>query len=970
MTGIGNSGSGVNDGVPHNPFALAPLLRKNGYSPTCLIFAAKRPWQEGWSRLCHSPYSDDELAQLLRQGPWNLGVAGGYGGLVLIDVDLDDPAFVAAVNSVLPDSPVKRRGSRGWAGAYRTLGGHGHPLKSAKLLGRDGTHPVLEIISAGGQVVLPPSLHPDTRRPYEWLTKRTLLDTRPEELPIIDDDIEEQFRVVLTPWLKQEEPAPPFQSKRHRGSRRFPPDVDRLVEPLSALDPSCDQKTWDEIGKMINAEDCGEVGFRVYDEWSKRSSKYPGERELRKRWARYRPEKGLKPGSLIQMARNAGWTPSSSYEQRWPGFGRSANGAHHGPHHTAVPGKRADSSDKNEAELQHEQDEEPKLRTVGDYRETSLGIDWLKRGRESDTYLPLTNFRARIIADVTIDDGVERTRSFEMEVTIGDRAPVVFLVAAAQFANMNWAVEHLGAEAVVQPGQGSKDRARAAIQILSQTVRKRFIYAHTGWRDVDGEHVYLHAGGALGAKGPVAGIEVRLPEELQRYVLPHDDVDKGKLKAAVQASLELRKLAPDNMMVPLIAAPYRAVLGGADYSHFLSGPTGLHKTGVAAVIQQHVGAGMTERAPPANWSSTANQLEMVASSAKDTPLLIDEYVPGGAQAERARANDKADRVLRGQGNLSGRGRLRPDGSIKRSRPPAGLIIATGEEVPLGQSLRARMIINEVAPGDVNIDELTDAQEAAEAGVYAYATAGYIRWLAPKLDETRRKFTSAKNELRNKIGGGHDRTADNLAQVAAAWNVLLEFAIEAEAVTAAEAEAIKAEVLKVVNDLAAQQQELQRVSDPVHRFFALLNGVISSGRGHLEAANGGRPPNAKAFGWKLAPDGVSWHTQGACIGWWADDGIYLEPEAAFAEVQRMGVAMGEPVGVSSTALHRRLFDRKLIGSERRGKKRHLTVRKTVGGKRHPVLYLYQHDLIPYLRKGSPSSPSGPSLENSDENQELE
>jgi hypothetical protein len=239
--------------------------------------------------------SDDELAQLLRRGPWNLGVAGGYGGLVLIDVDLDDPAFVAAVNSVLPDSPVKRRGMKGWAGAYRTLSGD--PLKSAKLIGSDGTHPVLEIISAGGQVVLPPSLHPDTGRPYEWLTERTLLDTRPEELPIIDDDIEQQFRVVLAPWLKQEEPAQPFQSKRHRGSKRFPPDVDRLVDPLSALDPSCDQKTWDEIGKMINAEDSGEAGFRVYDEWSKRSSKYTGEKELRQRWARYRPEKGLRADS-------------------------------------------------------------------------------------------------------------------------------------------------------------------------------------------------------------------------------------------------------------------------------------------------------------------------------------------------------------------------------------------------------------------------------------------------------------------------------------------------------------------------------------------------------------------------------------------------------------------------------------------------------------------------------------------------
>src|ERR1035441_10675162 len=81
------------------------------------------------------------------------------------------------------------------------------------------------------------------------------------------------------------------------------------------------------------------------------------------------------------------------------------------------------------------------------------------------------------------------------------------------------------------------------------------------------------------------------------------------------------------------------------------------------------------------------------------------------------------RLLRSQGNLSGRGRLRQDLSERPSYPPRGIIIATGEQYPPGQSLLARTLLLEFDHFTVNLETLTEAQRTA--GVLPNAMAGFI-----------------------------------------------------------------------------------------------------------------------------------------------------------------------------------------------------------------------------------------------------
>jgi Domain of unknown function (DUF927) len=601
-------------------------------------------------------------------------------------------------------------------------------------------------------------------------------------------------------------------------------------------------------------------------------------------------------------------------------------------------------------------------RTV--YRFTPSGcIQWRRRTTDTDAWMELTNFTARIKSDIIQDDGVETTRALEIEASIAGRMQT-FTIPAAQFAPMNWPLEHLGAEAAVHPGQGAKDRARHAVQVLSKNILQRRVFTHTGWRKVDGQWVYMHGGGAIGPLGPLGRVEVQLPEQLERFEFPNGA--DHQLRDDVDATHAVLNVAPHRVTVPLLGAPFRAVLGEADFGLHLSGPTGVKKTELAALSQQHFGPEMNSRALPCSWSSTGNALEAIASAAKDAVLVIDDFVPQGTTADRARLNALADRVLRAQGNRSGRARLRSDATLRRARPPRGLMISTGEEVPAGQSLRARIIILDVQPGDVNVEELTKAQHDAACGAYARVLAAFIRWLAPQLEQVRTDFKSLTHKYRNNLPQIHPRTADAIAQLAAAWSIWLRFVVHVGAGSCDEVSAIEGSVWKTLSGLAAEQAALQRASDPVDRFRELLVAALASGKAHVASAtlSGGRPPEKPdAWGWRK--DGMQWHPRGDCIGWCDEHGLYLEPDASYGVVQKMG----DGIGIAVDTLHRRMAERGvLLSTERRGDRRHLKVRKTIGGVRRQVLHVH-HDLRPSIGKGGPSGPSDPGREISEQTEDL-
>jgi hypothetical protein len=404
------------------------------------------------------------------------------------------------------------------------------------------------------------------------------------------------------------------------------------------------------------------------------------------------------------------------------------------------------------------------------------------------------------------------------------------------------------------------------------------------------------------------------------------------------------------------------------------GHTGGGKTELAALASQHFGAGLDARHLPGSWLSTDNALETLAFVAKDTLLVVDDFCPTGSQYDIQSLHRKADRLFRGQGNTAGRGRLRADGTLRPTRPPRGMLLSTGEDVPRGQSLRARLIVVEVPQngiGAVDWQKLTDCQGKAAAGRYAQAMAGFLRWLAPRYRDLQRDLRSEISTLREQAyqSGQHRRTPDIVANLAVGFHYFLTFAQEVGGLGQAEAAELWQRCWNALGDTAAAQKEHQMGSDPVRRFLELLGAAISSGRAHLSNSNGDQPKHATAWGWREVETGTGDYTrtdlrpQGEHIGWLDGGGIYLQADSAYAVVQKLARDGGDQLPVTLATLKKRLRERGLLASTEKhvsaGREvERCEVRRTLQGKRRWVLHFNAASLANTPAESEPSEPSEP------------
>jgi hypothetical protein len=170
-------------GPPCEPAAggftqTAPTLLRLGYSPIPIRLGTKRPAISNWSRACEAPLSAEEIAVLAERFPdAGVAVATGYGGLVAVDVDTDDPDIVRALLKVLGEAAVSRRALKGFASFYRVKG---DTVPSRQFKG------VLDVLGCGRNCIVPPSKHPSGVE-YRWITPATLLNTPLHALPIVGE---------------------------------------------------------------------------------------------------------------------------------------------------------------------------------------------------------------------------------------------------------------------------------------------------------------------------------------------------------------------------------------------------------------------------------------------------------------------------------------------------------------------------------------------------------------------------------------------------------------------------------------------------------------------------------------------------------------------------------------------------------------------------------------------------------------
>jgi hypothetical protein len=265
----------------------ATPLRERGYSTIPLFPREKKPAIDKWSKFCTEQPTDEEFT---RWSGWaNMGVSvclGSASGIIAVDFDNNVDDLWKSIVAMLPDSPVKKVGLKGFTGFYKYSG---ESSKQFKLRGEV----VVEILSTGRHTVLPPSTHPSGCK-YKWITDLTLANLSANDLPEIPFEAWSAIAALF--------PSP---------ARHVPVPVEAPANLSDAEDalqyvPNGEYELWLSMGMALK-EGFGESGFNTWDKWSSSSDKYNA-REMRNKWNSFKRSE-ITIHSLFFEARTRGWKP-------------------------------------------------------------------------------------------------------------------------------------------------------------------------------------------------------------------------------------------------------------------------------------------------------------------------------------------------------------------------------------------------------------------------------------------------------------------------------------------------------------------------------------------------------------------------------------------------------------------------------------------------------------------------------------
>lgn len=170
---------------------IALTLLTHGYTPLRLDPGEKYTKATGWSTTVPSEESlKREFAR-----PSNMGLRCGdmhRDGtcLVAIDVDLEDAQLIKVVERAIGTRVPVKRGKKGYTYFIR----FDRQLQTSRIaLKRNGKNrAAIDVLARGAQTVIPPSIHPETGKPYVWVAGTPLTELPYNEIP------------VFGPWLLDE----------------------------------------------------------------------------------------------------------------------------------------------------------------------------------------------------------------------------------------------------------------------------------------------------------------------------------------------------------------------------------------------------------------------------------------------------------------------------------------------------------------------------------------------------------------------------------------------------------------------------------------------------------------------------------------------------------------------------------------------------------------------------------------------
>lgn len=558
------------------------------------------------------------------------------------------------------------------------------------------------------------------------------------------------------------------------------------------------------------------------------------------------------------------------------------------------------------------------------------GLYRWKKTPEGIVPVKLSNFDAYINKEIIEDDGVNTTYLYGLTGKQGDIELQDIDIPASTFSSLNW-IHKWGTKVILEPGNTVKDYVRHAIQIRSNSIEKVTYYTHTGWRHLNGEGgwAYLSGNGAIGAEG----VRVKLSKELQRYNLPPTPNEELEVDA-IRTSLSFLEIGKKQVTFPLFAFLYLSPLTTLldpmpNFSAYLYGETATFKTSTAIAIMSHFG-NFTSISNLSNFDDTANNIEKKAFILKDTIMCLDDFHPSSRKHESQNKENIAQRIIRSYANRTARGRLNPDSSDKGRHEPRGMLIVTGEEMVSIQSTLARVMVLELSKNDIDVAKFTQFQDKAK--LLPIAMSSYILWIKNNMDKIKELFSINYAKMRNSVIllDIHRKLPEQVAFLHFAFGIMIDWAIEKEAITKKEAKILFDENWEILNNLFRKENERIQIEDPVKSFIGIIQTLIYQHKIRIEDKHN---RNNICIG----------GSNGELIGYYDETYFYFLPLAIWHSLQQYCIAEGLHFPFSKNTLYKVLKDRKIIEERYCTMRTGNDVKKVI--KIHRLNFTIQEDKIP-------------------------
>lgn len=552
---------------------------------------------------------------------------------------------------------------------------------------------------------------------------------------------------------------------------------------------------------------------------------------------------------------------------------------------------------------------------------------YLPVGRQDSPGIMLCNFAPRIVCEVIVDDGAEKTRQYLIGGTDANGnnfTPVE--VPAGELEKMSWIANNLDASCDLCVVSQVEKHVRCAIKSTARFAEKQYIFSHTGWKKIDGAWQYLLPGDER------YRVEMKGKQRNYRGADTCTEDDLRKLFCFLRSDL-----MPDEIILTCIALVFLSPLNeflrqiGHEPKFLLTliGRTGSMKSTVAALMLSFFG-NFSATDLPMSFRDTANSIVHNAFTLKDVLTCVDDYHPT-ARSDASQMKATMQTLARGYGDRAARNRLGSDITLREPRPPQGNVIVTAEFAPdIGESGTARLFCIEMKPGGINLPLLTEAQDKALEGKYAACMRGYTDMLKFFADKgeicgiLKSKFMTYRSKWRERLRENeiqfHDRLPDTLACLEIGFSFMEIFLSAETDFGEEEIKAFHARFESVLLHLAARQCESVEQDRPTHIFLRKLYSLIECGNVCLLPATGKTEIPPKNY-----------------IGYEDETYYYLMLDASHKAVKRLCGEQDEGFAISAKSLAKALADEGLIELGDNGTK---TRTMRFGGRLKRVMLLHK------------------------------